>query len=115
MIYNVNSDIKLNKKILKSNLCHCSDAYILIEGRTTITGAGADDAEIQANKIDKGIIIKNCVPFINCKTEINNKGIYHGKIIDIVMPMYKKYSIVIIIQKNLEVYGNITDMSQMIT
>ena len=31
---------------------------------------------------DKGVIFKNCAPFINCKTELGN-----AKDIDIVMPM----------------------------
>ena len=38
----------------------------------TITGAGADAAARQAEERDKGVIFKNCAPFINCKTEINN-------------------------------------------
>ena len=28
--------------MLKSSLCHYSDAYILVKGRITITGAGDD-------------------------------------------------------------------------
>ena len=33
-------------------------------------------------------MFKNCAPFINCKTEINNTEIDNAKDIDIVMPMY---------------------------
>ena len=29
--------------MLKSSLCDYSDAYILVKGKITITGAGADD------------------------------------------------------------------------
>ena len=32
------------------NLCDYADAYILVNGAITITGAGADDAEKQADK-----------------------------------------------------------------
>ena len=32
-MYNVNSDIKFKNKMLKSNLCDYSDAYILVKGR----------------------------------------------------------------------------------
>ena len=42
--YNVNSQIKFKTTMLKSNLCDYSDAYILVKGKITITGAGADEA-----------------------------------------------------------------------
>ena len=42
----------------------------------------------EANKRNKGVIFKNCAPFTNCKSEINNTEIDHAKDIDIVMPMY---------------------------
>ena len=73
--------------MLKSTLCDYSDVYILVTGTTTITGAGVDAAARQADARDKGIF-KNCPPFINCKTEINNTEIDNAKDIDIVMPMY---------------------------
>ena len=53
-----------------------------------IIGAGDDAAAKQADERDKEVIFKNCAPFINCKTEINNREIDHAKYIDIVMPMY---------------------------
>ena len=36
----------------------------------------------------KGEIFENCVPFINCKSEITNAEIGNVKDIDIVMSMY---------------------------
>ena len=74
--------------MLKSSLCDYSNAYILVKGRITITGAGADTAARQADERDKGVIFKNCAPFINCKTEINNTEIDNAKDIDIVIQMY---------------------------
>ena len=38
-VYNVNTDIRFKNTMLKSNLCDYSDAYILVKGRITITGA----------------------------------------------------------------------------
>ena len=38
--------------------------------------------------ITKKVIFKNCAPFTNCTTEINNTQIDNAKDIDIVMPMY---------------------------
>ena len=37
---------------------------------------------------NKRVIFKNCAPFTNCKSEINNTEIDNAKNIDIVMPMY---------------------------
>ena len=87
-VYNKNSDIRFKTTMLKSSLCDYSDACILVKGKITINGAGADAAARQADERDKGVIFKNCAPFINCKTEINNTEIDNAKDIDIVMPMY---------------------------
>ena len=89
LIFNpVNGDIKFKTTLLKSSLCHYSDAYILVIETITITGAGADAAAKQTNERDKEVIFKNCAPFVTCKTEINNTEINNAKDIDIVMPMY---------------------------
>ena len=86
--YNVNSQIKFKTTMLKSSSCDYSDAYILVKGRITIQGAGDDAAARQADKRDKGVAFKNCAPFINCISEINNTQVDNAKDIDIVMPMY---------------------------
>ena len=74
--------------MLKSSLCDYSDAYILVKGTIAITGAGADAAARQADERDKGVAFKNCAPFTNCISEINNTQVDNAKDIDIVMPMY---------------------------
>ena len=86
--YNVNSQIKFKTTMLKSSLCDYSDAYILIKGTITITGAGDDAAARQADERDKGVVFKNCAPFTNCISEINNTQVDNAKDIDIVIPMY---------------------------
>ena len=86
--YNVNSQIKFKTTMLKSSLCNYSDAYILVKRTITINGRGADAAATQADGRDKGVAFKNCAPFINCISEINNTQIDNAKDIDIVMPMY---------------------------
>ena len=87
-MYNTNSDIRLKTTMLKSSLWDYNDLYILVKGTVTITGARADAAARKADERDKGVKFKNCSPFINCKTEINNTEIDNAKDIDIVMPMY---------------------------
>ena len=74
--------------MLKSSLCDYSDVYILVKGKITITGAGDDAAGRQADERDKGVAFKNCAPFTNAITEINNTQIGNCKDIDIVMPLY---------------------------
>ena len=85
--YNVNSQFKFKTNMLKSSLCDYSDAYILVKGKITITGAGDDAAARQADERDKGVAFKNCAPFTNCISEINNTQIDNCKDIDIVMPL----------------------------
>ena len=87
-------DIKFKTARLRSNLCDCADAYILVKGTIIITGAGNNAAARQADERYKGVTFKNCVPFTKCMSRINNTEINNGKDIDIVMPIYNliKYS-----------------------
>ena len=72
--------------MLNSTLCDCSDSYILVNGITTIVG-GAFVAAIIAYRNSKNVILKNCIPFTVCISEINNIHLYHEKYLDIVMQM----------------------------
>ena len=65
--YNVNSQIKFKTTMLKSSLCYYSDVYILVKRTITINNTDAD-----ANNTNKKVIFKNCAPFTNCMSEINN-------------------------------------------
>ena len=86
--YNVNSQIKFTTTMLKSSLCDYSDIYILVKGKVTITGAGDDAEARQADERDKDVAFKNCTPFTDCISEINNIHIDNCKNIDVVMPLY---------------------------
>ena len=85
-VYNVNSQIKFKTTMLKSSLCDYSDAYILVKGTITVNNTAAQGAA--ANNTNKKVIFKNCAPFTNCISKINNTQIDNAKDIDIVMPMY---------------------------
>ena len=74
--------------MLKSSLCDYRDTFILVKGRITITGGGDDAAARQEDERDEGVAFKNCGPFINCISEINNTQVDNAKDIDIVLPMY---------------------------
>ena len=45
------NDIKFKTTMLKSNLCDYADAYMLVKGSITITGAVDDDAAKRLDKI----------------------------------------------------------------
>ena len=87
-VYHTNSDIRFNTIMLKSSLCNVSDAYILVKGRIIITGADDDATARQEIETNKGVIFKNCTPFINCKSEINNADIDNAKDIDILILIF---------------------------
>ena len=84
--YNVNSQIKFKTAMLKSSLCDYSDAYILVKGTISVNNTAAADAA--ANNTNKKVIFKNCAPFTNSISEVNNMQIDNAKNFDIVMPMY---------------------------
>ena len=84
--YSPNKQIKFKTSMLRSSLCDYSDAYILVKGNITVNNtAGAGAA---ANNINKKVTFKNCAPFTNCISKINNTQIDNAEYIDIVMPMY---------------------------
>ena len=68
--YNTNSQIKFKTTMLKSSLCDCRDAYILVKGTVAVPNTAAADAD--ANNANKKVIFKICAPFINCISKINN-------------------------------------------
>ena len=70
--------------ILKSILCDYSDVCILVKGTITVpntkTGAALNNNDIK-------IIFKNCAPFADCKSEINDTQLHVAKDTDVLMPM----------------------------
>ena len=70
--------IKFETKVIKSNLCDYSDAYILVTGDITATGGDANTK----------VAFKNCAPFTKCVTHINDEHVDNADNLDIVTPMY---------------------------
>ena len=83
--YSPNKQIKFKTSMLRSSLCDYGDAYILAKGNITLNNTAADGAA--ANNTNKEVIFKNCAPFTNCISKINNTQIDNTEYIDIVMPM----------------------------
>ena len=84
--YSPNKQIRFKTAMLRSSLCDYSDAYILVKGNITVNNTAAAGAA--ANNINKKVIFKNCAPFTNCISKINNIQIDNVEYVDIVMPMY---------------------------
>ena len=74
--YSHESPIKFLTSSLQSNLCDYSDAYILVTANITVT----------LNTTTQ-VIFKNCAPFEDCRTEINETFIDYANFINMTMPM----------------------------
>ena len=59
--------------MLKSVSYDYSDAYILVSGTITIDSAGVDDAAKRLDERNKGVMYKNCAPFTDSISKINNR------------------------------------------
>ena len=62
--------IKFKTSMLRSSLCDYGDAYILVKGNVTVNNTAAAGAD--ADNTNKKVIFKNCTPFTNCISKINN-------------------------------------------
>ena len=76
--YSHHNPVKFLTKLIKSSLSDYSDAYILVSENINVTGG---DANTKA-------AFKNCAPFKDCRTEINDAFVDYADFIDITMPMY---------------------------
>ena len=72
--------------MLRSSLCDYSDAYMLVKGNISVNDTAAEGAA--ANIAFKKVVFKNCVPFTNCTSKINNTQTDNAEYIDIVMQLY---------------------------
>ena len=64
--------IKFETKVIKSNLCDYSDAYILVTGNITATGGDANDK----------VAFKNCAPFTKWITHIKDEHVDNADNLD---------------------------------
>ena len=62
---------------------------------------------------NKGLTFKNCKPFTECISKINNTHIDNAKDLDIVMLMYNFIEYGYNYSKYLEVYGNSIETTQL--
>ena len=65
--YSTNNQIKFKTSMLRSSLRDYSDAYILASGTITIAALAADGGNNNTQ-----VVFKNCAPFTNCISKIQN-------------------------------------------
>ena len=82
---------------LQSSLSDYSDAYILVTGNITVTrtivvpAGSPDSTEPQRKQVltePTQVVFKNCAPFKNCRTDINDTFVDYADFINITMSMY---------------------------
>ena len=81
--YSPIKQIRFKTTMLRSSLSNYRDAYILVKGNISVNNAAA-----ATNNTNKKVIFKNCAPFTNCISKINNTQIDNAEYIDLVMPLY---------------------------
>ena len=79
--YSPNKKIRFKTAMLSFSLCDQSDAYILFKGNISVNNTAAEAAD--PNNRNKKVIFKNCAPFTNCISKINNTQIDNAEYIDI--------------------------------
>ena len=85
-----NGDIKFKAAMLRSNLCDYPDSYILAKVTITITGAGNNVGERQADERDKEVTFKNCAPFTKRISRTNNTDKDNEKLLQQLKSGFKK-------------------------
>ena len=63
--YTAGSHIKFKTTMLRSSIYDQSDAFTLIKGKITITGAGDDASARRADKRNKGVYLKILPDLLN--------------------------------------------------
>ena len=79
--YSPNKEIRIKTSMLRSDLCHFSDACIVVEETIILE----DDNFV--NKRNKDLAFKNNAPFMNCISKINGVKIDNAEDLVVVMPM----------------------------
>ena len=76
--YSHGNQIKFLTKSIESTFCDYSNAYILVTGNIIAT----------PNNEATQVPFKNCAPFKDCRTEVNDTFVDYAYFINITMPMY---------------------------
>lgn len=72
--------------MLKSSLCNYSNACILPKETISRANTAAVDADV--NNTNEKVIFKNCAPFTDHISQVNNTQVANAKDNAVVLPMY---------------------------
>ena len=88
--YLPDNEIKFLTSSLESSLCDYSDAYILVTGNITVTRTIAGDPVQRKQPLNAAtqVVFKNCAPFEDCRTVINDTFVDYANFLNITMPIY---------------------------
>ena len=91
--YSQHNPIKFLTKSIESSLCDYSDTYILVKGDIAVTRtiAAASNNLLQIKQslaAATEVAFKNCAPFKDCRTEINNMFVDYADFTNTAMSMY---------------------------
>ena len=85
--YSHHNPIKFLTKWIESSFWDYSDAYILVTGYIVVKRRNADTDNVDFNAATH-VAFKNCAPFKDCGTEINDTFVDYADFTNIGMPMY---------------------------
>ena len=102
-----NKQIRFNTSMLRSDLCHYFDAYILVKRKITVTNPNN-------NAYDEKLALKNNAPFISCISKINVELIENAEDLDIVCLCIIYLNTAKIIEKLQDLCLIIREMSQIV-
>ena len=91
--------------MLKSSLCDYSDAFILASETISVANTEVQDTDVNNNNIK--VALKNCAPFTDSISEINDTQVDNTKDIDVVMLMHN------LIKYSNDFYGNTIEMNHL--
>ena len=83
-----NSQSKYKTLILKPSSCDYKDPYILVSRTKAIDIVGADGNAKLLDERNRGVLFKNCSPFTDYMSEINNTPVDNAEDLDVVTPMF---------------------------
>ena len=79
--HRVGNEIIYGREVLKSNICDCNYAYILVRYEITIVG----------RNLATEVAFKNYTLFIKCITKIDGTNIHNAEDLELVMLMYNLF------------------------
>ena len=85
-IYEEDNQIRFKTWVLRSSLCNYIEEYVLLKVTITVENESAQGKPNNAK--NKKVIIKNCIPFTNCRSHKSNTQVDDAHDIDVIMSIY---------------------------